>query len=165
MRFDRNVTIEAPLEQVFEILVDNFAKFPDQNGDKDAKTECLTPGPVGVGTRFRILSNETEQFVEIVEYKVNQKALFVGSSYEIGSNKLQYTVAFGFTFKSLNDTTRVKGSVKVSPASWRGKLMEIVIKVILRLAKKDIAAETNQQLKSAVDEAISKSNNLANDHL
>ena len=80
MRFTNTITIDRPPATVFAYLA-NLENLPEWNYAL-AETRKLTPGPVGVGSRYlqtRTIPVHAEEMLEITEFVQNQKLTIDGT--------------------------------------------------------------------------------------
>lgn len=106
-RVELEVTINRPVQEVFAFFVDPALAGRWQTAVAEA--EQITEGPVGVGTRFRVIRNylgrRLESTEEVIEYVPNRtfalRALSSPIPYEARS-----------TFEEVDGATRIVASVQ-----------------------------------------------------
>jgi carbon monoxide dehydrogenase subunit G len=77
MEFRLSLVVDRPVAEVFAFLED-MRKHPQEERSQVILVEKLTPGPVGVGTRFRELVQtlplvRVEMFSEVTEHDRNER--------------------------------------------------------------------------------------------
>jgi polyketide cyclase/dehydrase/lipid transport protein len=109
-RVSGEILINRPVEQVFDYVADQRNELA--YNPRMLRSEKITDGPIGVGTRFRATAKSgrrvVEMLIEITEY---DRARGLGS---------QTTMSFvevngGLTFEPVDGGTRMRWSWEVSP--------------------------------------------------
>jgi uncharacterized protein YndB with AHSA1/START domain len=130
MKFTNTITIERPPTTVFAYLA-NLENLPQWNYAL-AETQQLTPGPPGVGTRYRQIRTipvHTEESLEIVELTPNRQLTVQGTL-----NSLPAILTY--TLDAADGTTTLTNTVDIHPARPLGLLAPIA----LRRVKSAVAA-------------------------
>jgi len=109
-RVSGEILINRPVEQVFDYAADQRNE-PLYN-PRMLRSEKVTDGPIGVGTRFRATARSgrrlVEMLIEITEY---DRARRLGSRTTMSS----VDVNGGLTFEPVDGATRMSWSWEVSP--------------------------------------------------
>jgi uncharacterized membrane protein len=109
-RVSGEILINRPVEQVFDYAADQRNE-PLYNA-RMLRSEKITDGPIGVGTRFRATARSgrrvVEMLIEITEY---ERARRFGSRTTMSSVE----VNGGLTFEPVDGATRMRWSWEVSP--------------------------------------------------
>jgi len=109
-RVSGEILINRPVEQVFDYIADQRNE-PLYNA-RMLRSEKITDGPIGVGTRFRATARSgrrvVEMLIEITEY---ERARRFGSRTTMSSVE----VNGGLTFEPVDGATRMRWSWEVSP--------------------------------------------------
>ena len=110
--------VNAPVERVFDLASD-FAGCPKFiNGIK--KIEMLTPGPVGVGTRFKetriMFKKEATETMEVVAWDPPR-------GYALGAESCGATIRSDLRFLSKDGGTRIEMTTSWTANSFFAKLM------------------------------------------
>jgi len=119
--------IDAPLDVAFEVFTD-FEHGADRI-PSIVKTEMLTDGPVGIGTRWRETrragaGTATEE-LEIVRFEANE-----GYVVECESNGCKFTSAC-VLFKD-GYGTKVEVALDIEPRTWSARLRLYFVLVMIR---------------------------------
>ncbi len=158
MKVDLERHFQAPIKTVFERLT-NFADAPRVvRGIKNL--EVLTPGPVGLGTRFRetrvMFGREAVEELEVTRWEPP-------NLYEVSTNSHGAAYQSTFTLNETRGGTEVRLDFVATPQTLAAKVMSVVMrpmmgKVMQECAKDldDMAAEAEaESTRSAVAEATS----------
>jgi uncharacterized membrane protein len=126
-RISGEILIKRPVEQVFDYVADQRNE-PIYN-PRMLRSEKITDGPIGIGTRFRATTQsgwrEIEMLIEVTEY---QRPRRFGSRTTMSSAD----VDGGLTFEPVNGATRMSWSWDVRP---RGSL-RILAPLVARLGRR-----------------------------
>jgi len=86
------IVLDRPVEDVFDFVADGRNRYDPRM----RRAEKLTPGPIGVGTRFRSestsMGREVEMLIEITAYDRPHR---LGSSTHLSSMDIHSTPTFG----------------------------------------------------------------------
>jgi carbon monoxide dehydrogenase subunit G len=143
-RFSVSQKIAAPLEEVFAL----FSDFHHVAGRIPAitKLEVLTPGPIGVGTRFRetrmMFKREATEEMEIT-------AFTPGKSYEISCQSCGAMYCSLFRFEPENGGTRVSVDFTTRAVSWLAWLMAPLSRLMMPMMKKCVLQDIEGMKKVA----------------
>lgn len=128
--------IAAPVEKVFELFTD-FKNCPTRI-KAITKMEILTPGPVGVGTRFRetrvFLKHEATEEMEITAFEPNR-------SYTLGCNSCGAVYTTVHRFEPEGGGTLVTLDFSVKAVSVWARLMKPLSWLMMGTVKKCIAGD------------------------
>lgn len=130
MKFTNTITIERPPTTVFAYLA-NLENLPQWNYAL-AETQKLTPGPPGVGTRYRQIRTipvHTEESLEIVELTPNRQLTVQGTL-----NSLPAILTY--TLDATDGTTTLTNTVDIHP--WRP--LSLLAPIALGRVKSAVAA-------------------------
>ena len=109
-RVSGEILINRPVEQVFDYAADQ--RNERLYNPRMLRSEKVTDGPIGVGTRFRATARSgrrlVEMLIEITEY---DRARRLGSRTTMSS----VDVNGGLTFEPVDGATRMSWSWEVSP--------------------------------------------------
>src|SRR5207249_1195797 len=111
--------VAAPVNKVFALFTD----FANAAGRVRGITrmELLTPGPVGVGTRFRetrmMFKREATEVMEVTQFDPNR-------SYALGCESCGARYSTAFRFDPDGDGTVVSVDFRVQAVSFAAKLMK-----------------------------------------
>ena len=133
-----NCHVNAPVERVFA-NASNFAEVANYIDDI-TKTEMLTDGPVGVGTRFKetrvMFKRECTEVMEITEFEPNKRYVLHADSHGC----LYITT---FTFTPEGDGTKVTMDFRSEAHGLMAKLMtplaKMMTKTLIKCVEKDMA--------------------------
>jgi hypothetical protein len=131
LEFSLTKQIQAPPERVFDVFVDL-----DRAADRISgivRMEKLTPGPVGVGTRFcetRVMfRRETTEELEFIAFDR-------GKSYTVGCTSCGTEWRTTFRFRPDGETTIVEMGTQIRPVSFLARLMAPLGKMMAGSMKK-----------------------------
>lgn len=130
MKFTNTITIERPPTTVFAYLA-NLENLPQWNYAL-AETQQLTPGPPGVGTRYRQIRTipvHTEESLEIVELTPNRQLTVQGTL-----NSLPAILTY--TLDAADGTTTLTNTVDIHPS----RPLSLLAPIALRRVKSAVAA-------------------------
>lgn len=130
-------TINAPIDRVFSLFTD-FHHL-SEHIDGIVRSEVLTDGPVGEGTRFRetrvMFGKEATEEMAVTRFEPEQ-----GYRVEAESHGARYVSDFAFVAQG--DTTRVKMDFQVLPQSLFAKLFSFLsgamLKSVARVCEQDM---------------------------
>jgi Polyketide cyclase / dehydrase and lipid transport len=109
-RVSGDILIERPVEEVFDFVADQRNE-PTYNPQM-LRSEKITDGPIGVGTRFRATARSrgraAEMLIEVTEF---QRPRRLGSR----TTMSDVDVDGGLTFESVAGATRMNWSREVTP--------------------------------------------------
>src|SRR5262245_31641766 len=139
-----STTIAAPVERVFALStdLDNWA------GHIKAikKVEKLTPGPVGVGTRFRetrvMFGREATEEMTFTAFEPNRR-------YVLEANSCGAHFVSTFCFEPDGSGTRVEVTCEARPVSLMAKLMSPFAFLMKGMLKKSLVGDMNDLKASA----------------
>ena len=121
------ILINQPVELVFDCVADQRNE-PNYNPQM-LRSEMITDGPIGVGTRFRATAQsgrrEVEMLIEVTEY---QRPRRFGSRTTMSSADIDG----GLTFEPVNRATRMSWSWDVRP---KGSL-RLLAPLVARLGRR-----------------------------
>ena len=121
------ILINQPVELVFDYVADQRNE-PNYNPQM-LRSEMITDGPIGVGTRFRATAQsgrrEVEMLIEVTEY---QRPRRFGSRTTMSSADIDG----GLTFEPVNRATRMSWSWDVRP---KGSL-RLLAPLVARLGRR-----------------------------
>jgi uncharacterized protein YndB with AHSA1/START domain len=121
------ILINQPVELVFDCVADQRNE-PNYNPQM-LRSEMITDGPIGVGTRFRATTQsgrrEVEMLIEVTEY---QRPRRFGSRTTMSSADIDG----GLTFEPVNRATRMSWSWDVRP---KGSL-RLLAPLVARLGRR-----------------------------
>lgn len=130
MKFTNTITIERPPTTVFAYLA-NLENLPRWNYAL-AETRQLTPGPPGVGTRYRQIRTipvHTEESLEIIELVPHRKLTVQGAL-----NSLPAILTY--TLDATDGTTTLTNTVDIRPP----RALSLVAPIALGRVKSAVAA-------------------------
>jgi uncharacterized membrane protein len=125
--FTVSARIEAPIEKVFASASDleNVAQIMGQI----EKIELLTPGPIGVGTRFRetrkLKGHSATETMEITEFETNRRYVVT-----CDSHGAKFLSEFRFRPIDGNVATTVEVDFRARPVSFVAKMMAPLMKAM-----------------------------------
>lgn len=126
-----NETIEAPVDRVFALFAD-FHHLA-QHIDGIVRSEVLTDGPVGVGTRFRetrvMYGKEATEEMEVTRFEP-------GESYRVEARSHGAHYISDFRFEPQSDATRVSMTFEVIPESLLARLFSFLSGAMLKSVAK-----------------------------
>lgn len=132
MAFKESVYIDAPVETVFGIITD-FEHAPSIM-ETVVKTEKLTEGPIGVGTRIREVRNirgkEAEAELVVSEFIPNEK-------YAVTSESFGMTVEYRYHFTAKDNGTTVDFTGLLRAKGLKNALIKPLFERILKKEDKD----------------------------
>jgi carbon monoxide dehydrogenase subunit G len=134
--FSTSTLINAPITEVFAVFTD-LEKTPERIPEIK-KSEKLTPGPVGLGTKFKetriIFKREASETFEFTAFEPNH-------SYEIVARSCgaEYRTQFKFTPEGAG--TRVDVTFAIRAKSLFGKLFTPMAYLLMGPMKKWIAKD------------------------
>jgi Polyketide cyclase / dehydrase and lipid transport len=134
--FENTVTIHRPAEEVFEFLAD-FENIPRWNYAIE-KTNKVSAGPVGVGTRYRQTRSVPGRSVEGFEVTVFEPARRLAIDGQIGP----FRATISYELEAVAGATRLVNNVELDPSSY----------AMLRLA----APLATPKIKAAVAQNLGK---------
>jgi len=143
---ETSITIDAPREEVFALFSD-FHHLTDRIS-AIVRSELITDGPIGVGTRFRetrvMFGKEHTEEMEITEFVPDERY-----SVEAQSCGSHYLTTFQFSDEG--GGTRVDMRFDATPRTLGAKIFapimaRLMLKSCLRLFEKDM-----QELKAACE--------------
>jgi hypothetical protein len=116
------ILINRPVEQVFDFVADQRNE-PIYN-PRMLRSEKITEGPIGVGTRFRATAmsgrRPVEMLIEVTEY---QRATRFGSRTTMSA----VDINGGLTLEPVAGATRMSWSWEVRPRVWPLRLLGPVV--------------------------------------
>ena len=116
--FSMSTSVQAPVETVFQLAAD-FPNAADRvKGIK--RVEMLTPGPVGVGTRFRetreIMRREATEDMKVTQFDKPK-------SYTLSCHSCGCLFESTFRFEPEAGGTKVTFDCNTQALTWSAKLM------------------------------------------
>jgi hypothetical protein len=92
-RIEGEIVINRPLEEVFDFVADE--RNEPRYNPRMLRAEKISPGPIGVGTRFRAetktMRGSAEMVIEVTTYERLRR---LGSSTQLSSMEIHGTLAF-----------------------------------------------------------------------
>jgi uncharacterized protein YndB with AHSA1/START domain len=143
MEFEFSTEIDRPVSEVFAFLAD-MRNHPQEERTKVLLVEKTTPGPIGLGTRFREVVQmlplvRVEMISEVTEYDPGERVAFAWSGGGMeGVLTLSFTARDGGTSLALRETIRTRGLTKLAEPQ-------------LHRAFKDTLAKRLEGLKSVLE--------------
>jgi hypothetical protein len=138
------ILINRPVEQVFDFVADQRNE-PIYN-PRMLRSEKITDGPIGVGTRFRATAlsarRPVEMFIEFTEY---QRARRFGSRTTMSA----VDINGGLTFEPVAGATRMSWSWEVRPRGWPLRLLGPVVARLGRRQEQRIWTGLKNQLEGS----------------
>lgn len=129
--FADKLIIRRPLQEVFD-FASNLANAP-QIMDNIMKTEKLTEGPIGVGTKFKetrgIRGREADAIIEIIQFNPPE-------SYSVRSEANGLIVTYHYSFKEVENGTEVEFQCIVKTS---GIVMAVTKSLIVKILKQEDA--------------------------
>jgi len=136
MQVDLETTIHATPSGVFTIAAD-IARWPDFISAIDS-VEVLTPGPVGVGTRFRetrkIFGSSATEDMTVAEFAPPHRFVLTAQNHGTAYRAEH-------TFEPTGDGTRMRLSFEGLPTSLLARLMTPIGLLFLGSVKRQLAAD------------------------
>src|SRR5690554_3078723 len=129
--FSIQTRIAAPIEAVFALASDFAGAAGHIKGIK--KVEMLTPGPVGVGTRFR---ETREMFGKDATEEMEVTAFDPPRSYTLGCHSCGAKYATTFRFEAEGDATQLVCDFEATPATWWAWLFKPLAGLMMGAVKK-----------------------------
>jgi carbon monoxide dehydrogenase subunit G len=148
-KFSLTKRIDAPVEEVFALFTD----FAQAAGRIPAitKLELLTPGAIGVGTRFRetrmMFGREATEEMEITAFEP-------GRSYEISCHSCGAMFHTTFRFDPEGTGTIVSATFTTRALSWFAWLMKPLSALMMPMMRKCVAKDI-EDLKKVAEKAKS----------
>lgn len=91
VHIEGEILVDRPVEEVFDFVADERNRYDP----KVREAEKLTPGPIGVGTRFRSLATSMGRTVEMtIEITAHDRPYRLGSSTHLSSMDIHSTLSF-----------------------------------------------------------------------
>jgi uncharacterized protein YndB with AHSA1/START domain len=135
----------APPEKVFRFATD-FANAA-QYIPSIVRTELLTEGPVGVGTRFKetrkMMGREATEQMEVMEFEHLKR-------YVLGAESHGCRFRSEFRFRPIEGGTEVELDFQGEPLTAAAKLMAVVFKPMISAAAKECQKDL-EHLKAAIE--------------
>ena len=148
MRFELTERVAAGVDRVFAIAADVDA-FP-QNIPGILRTERLTPGPVGVGTRFKetrkLFGREATEELSVAVWDPPHVCRIDADSCG-GGNCIQSM----FRFVPVDGGTEIKLEVSMTATSWFAKLMQPLARMMMMGPMKKLLQEDLRAVKTAAE--------------
>ena len=151
MHVSVHTLIKAPIDDVFAQMLD-LEKWPENIADI-TKVDVLTPGPIGVGTRFRetriMFGHEASEEMTIAEIDAPNHFLLTAESH-------------GVRYRTEHSLTPVEGGTKVQvnfggqPVSFGAQFMSLFVWLMSRSVENALAKDL-QDLKAACEAAHTQS--------
>ena len=119
MEFSLSVAVDRPVEEVFTFLED-MRNHPQEEGTQVILVEKLTPGVIGVGTRFREMVQtlpfvQSEMISEVTQHDRNER---IEIAWHGGGMEGVLTYSFesqdGETSVSVHETVTPKGLMRLA---------------------------------------------------
>ena len=102
------IVIARPVEDVFDFVADERNRYDP----RVRRAEKLTPGPIGVGTRFRSESTSMGRLVQmVIEITAYDRPHRLGSATHLSSMDIHSTL----TFEPVAEGTRMRWSSDLEP--------------------------------------------------
>jgi hypothetical protein len=140
--------VAAPVREVFALFTDFAHAAGRVRGIK--KVEVLTPGPVGVGTRFRetrvLFNREATEEMEVTAFEP-------GRGYTLGCQSCGAVYASAFRFEPDGDGTLVTLDFEARARSLLAKLMAPLSFLMMGTVKKCIRQDLDD-LKKVAETAV-----------
>lgn len=137
--------IAAPIEKVFSVASD-FAGAPQVVRAID-KVEMLTPGPVGVGTRFRetrtVFGKQASEEMEVTAFEPPRR-------YAVGCTGHGCRYHSEFLFEPKQGGTEVKMSFEATPLTFFAKVMSVLMKPMIKSMAK-MCEQDLDDIKTAIE--------------
>jgi uncharacterized protein YndB with AHSA1/START domain len=118
MEFHLSIEVDRPVTEVFAFLAD-MRNHPQEEGSKVLLVEKTTPGPVGIGTRYREIVQmlpllRVEMISEVTRYEPNQRVEITwhGGGME-GVLAYSFESHNGGTSLALHETVTPKGLMRL----------------------------------------------------
>ncbi|TDW23878.1 SRPBCC family protein [Kribbella kalugense] len=130
MKFTNTITIERPPATVFAYLA-NLENLPQWNYAL-SETQQVTPGPPGVGTRYRQIRTipvHTEESLEIIELAPNRKLTVQGTLSSLPA-------ILTYTLDATDGTTALTNTVDIRPP----RPLNLLAPIALSRVKSAVAA-------------------------
>jgi hypothetical protein len=144
--------IHAPQQVVFDLATD--LQRAAEHIDGIEKIEMLTPGPVGVGTRWRetrrMFGKEATEEMEVTRFDPP-------NSYSAGTESCGCAYEFTFRFLPLGNSTNVEMEMQYRPISFFARLMSPLGKLMLGPMKKLIDQDLEDLKRTAEARAPAQS--------
>jgi hypothetical protein len=138
------ILINRSVEQVFDFVADQRNE-PIYN-PRMLRSEKITDGPIGVGTRFRATAmsgrRPVEMYIEVTEY---QRARRFGSRTTMSS----VDVDGGLTFEAVAGATRMSWSWEVHPRGWPLRRLGPLVAILGRRQEQTIWTGLKNQLEGS----------------
>lgn len=134
MRFTNTITIDRPSDTLFAYLAD-LENLPRWNYAL-AETRKLTPGPPGVGTRYRqtrTIPVHAEETLEITEYIPNHKLSIRGTLNALPAD-------LTYTLHSAEASTTLTNTIQLRPRGPENLLVLIALGRIKSAAAANLGA-------------------------
>lgn len=145
--FSLTETVAAPVPAVFAAYTD-FANAPARVADI-VRTEMLTPGPVGVGTKFtetrKMFGKESTETMTVTAFAPNELV-------ELTAGSCGAEFVSRFTFAADGAGTRVGVEVRARAVSLLAKLFAPLAFLMMGTIKKCVARDV-AQLRASVEGA------------
>lgn len=142
-------SIAAPVEIVFALATD-IERFPERIKGI-TKVEKLTPGPVGVGTRFRetriMFKKEATEEMEFTSLEPNR-------GYTLGCESCGCRYSSRFTFEPEGSGTKMTMEFEAQPLTFFAKVMGVLIGWMMSGMIKKCVAQDMEDLKTAAESAV-----------
>lgn len=141
------VHVQAPPERVFAVFSD-LEDLP-QRIPAIVRLEKLTPGPVGVGTRFRetrrMFGKEHAEEMEFLAFEP-------GKSYTIGAQSCGCEYRSLFTFEAEGNGTRVRQEFGARPLTFGAKVMGFLMGWMMAGSMKKAMLQDMESLKRVLED-------------
>lgn len=119
-----DITIGRPVEVVFDYVADQTNE-PHYNPAM-VRSEKLTAGPVGIGTRFRAAVRSVGRTVEmLIEYTEYQRPRLLASRTSMHQADIEYTL----TFEPVIGGTRMRWSGRLRPKGFSRLVGPLITRV------------------------------------
>lgn len=139
------VHIDAPIEAVFARASD-FAHAADFIS-AITRVEMLTPGPPGVGTRFRetrtMFGREATETMEVVEFESPRR-------YVLGATSCGSRFRSEMALAPRDGGTDLTLTVEVTPLTWFASVLGLLMRPMMKAMSKSCAKDLND-IKTAIE--------------